>query len=107
MTPQQGTLDIFGSVLVPPSEPIHGPVQTRRAGLRQASLTKATLWGRMLAIYAQGGATDAEMALALGVERSCVNARRDELIKAGKVRDSGTTRKNERSGVLNTVWGLV
>lgn len=77
----------------------------RSRGAEKASASAATLHGQMLRIYAQGPRTDAEMASELGVERSTVNARRSELMAAGKVEAKGT-RKNATSGVLNTLWGL-
>ena len=82
------------------------PQETRQAGRQQAHWSQSSLWVQMLAIYAQGPRTDAEMALLLGVERTTVNARRDDLVRAGKVRSTGTTRRNPKSGVANILWGL-
>lgn len=49
------------------------------------------------------GLTDWEAAARLGVERTTINARRMELVKMGKVYSDGF-RKNETSGIRNTVW---
>lgn len=83
------------------------PQETRRAGLQAASLHKANLWSRMLTLYAGGPMTDEEMRIALRVDRSTVNARRNELIALGKVRKTGTSRVNPKTGVPNHLWGLV
>jgi hypothetical protein len=47
--------------------------------------------------------TDAEMASYLKLERTTVNARRNELVEAGRVIAAGK-KKNPRSGMTNTVW---
>jgi DNA-binding XRE family transcriptional regulator len=103
--PLPGFFDVI--TVNPQDEPVRASsVTTRRQGLDAAALTRDNLWKRMLQLYAQHGYTDAEMAICLGVERSTVNARRDELVTLEKVRDTGETRKNPRSGIANTVWGL-
>jgi hypothetical protein len=83
------------------------PQATRRKGLTEAQLHRDNLWSEMLDLYGVGAKTDAEMAKMLGVERTTVTARRDELIKAGKVKATGVTRLNQKSGVPNMTWGLV
>lgn len=81
--------------------------ETRQAGHQKALGSRESLHGRMLAIYALGPRTDAEMAFALGVERSTVNARRAELVKLGKVQDRQQARTNPQTGMKNSTWGLV
>ncbi len=69
---------------------------------------RETLWRRMTALYRIGPRTDSEMADLLQVQRSTVNARRAELIKQGVVNgQSCGTRKNQQTGVSNTLWQLV
>lgn len=60
----------------------------------------------MLALYRTvGPLTDAEMATALGIERSSVNARRALLVRLGLVEAAGI-KKNAQTGIGNTVWQL-
>jgi len=93
--------------VAPAAEPVRAQARrTRKLGQIAAGLHRSTLWRKMLAIYAQGARTDAEMALALGIERTTVNARRAELVALGKVEDSKQTRKNPKSHVENTLWQL-
>lgn len=65
------------------------------------------LWKRMIALYASGERTDAELAVLLKVRESTISARRSELIKAGWVGSSDLTRKNPRTGISNSVWKLI
>lgn len=61
----------------------------------------------LLSAYAlHGPLSDAEAAKHLGVERSTINARRAELRRRGLVCAQGT-KKNDATGVTNTLWGLV
>jgi predicted HTH transcriptional regulator len=60
----------------------------------------------LLAVYREHGPlTDAEAAYRLGVERTTINARRNELVAQGHVSARGT-RKNDKTNINNTVWGL-
>jgi hypothetical protein len=62
---------------------------------------------RMRALYLlRGPMTDQEMADALGIQRSTVNARRWDLIKRGHVQAVDTV-KNHKTGVRNTRYGLI
>lgn len=54
-------------------------------------------------IVSTGGATDEELAEALGMNPSSVRPRRLELITAGFIRESGRTRKTA-SGTPAIVW---
>ncbi len=97
---------LFDVPVAPLVRPVQGASATRRLGQIAASINKATLWAAMLERYQQGPHTDAEMANALGIDRSSVNARRNELVAIGQVEDSGQTRTNARSGVRNVLWRL-
>lgn len=62
-----------------------------------------SMHARILRYLAEtGGATDEEMAIALDLKQSTQRPRRCELIEAGKVRDSGMTKKtaSKRSAVI-------
>lgn len=60
----------------------------------------------MLAAYrAHGALTDAEMAITVGIERSSVNARRSLLVKLGLV-EAGGVKRNDITGISNTLWQL-
>lgn len=60
---------------------------------------------RLLELYAKRGpTTDADAALALGIERSTINARRGALCRRGIVTAKGAV--IGRCGVRNTTWGL-
>jgi CRP-like cAMP-binding protein len=78
-----------------------------RLGAERAKPRVAAQCQRLLDHYAQypAGLTDQEMATLLGVERSTVNARRSELVKAGLVSCCGS-RVNDRTQVRNTAWTL-
>ena len=102
--------DLFSDRIAPPvnGRKVKTAKRCRQIGHISASLTRDTIWRDMLDLYDRcGPCTDAEMATVLGVERSTINARRDELVRLGKVRDTGTTRINQKSGKPNTLWGLV
>lgn len=77
---------------------------------REAAASIAPLAGSMarrvadyIAECGSRGATDEEIALALGLRDSTTRARRVELRDAGQVRDS-TRRRKTRSGRLSIVW---
>ncbi len=102
-----------GLFMVQIQELPQGPRQTQQLGRIAGNVTRENLWSRMLHMYDSfGSMTDAEMAFHLTsqsghpIERSTVNARRNELVALRKVVDTGTTRKNQKSGVANVVWGL-
>lgn len=82
------------------------PVKTRREGHRAAKLGAAGLHRGVLRAYREfGPLTDAEVAELLQVERTTITGRRNELIELGQVEEKGE-RKNLRTGVMNTTWGL-
>lgn len=82
--------------------------ETKRAGLAEAAVQRENLYRRMLAAYQEHGPlTDAEIAYWLNVERTTINARRNELIILGKVQDMKQARRNPATGVVNALWGLV
>lgn len=53
----------------------------------------------------RGPLTDVEAAAVLNVERSTINARRNELVRRGLVAAIGAT-ANVRTGIRNVTWGL-
>lgn len=53
----------------------------------------------------RGPLTDAEAAEVLNVERSTINARRNELVQRGLVEAIGT-KENPQTGVQNVTWYL-
>jgi DNA-binding Lrp family transcriptional regulator len=59
----------------------------------------------MGAYVSMGPMTDAEMASYLKLERTTVNARRNELVEAGRVVKCGT-KINARTRVKNVLWGV-
>lgn len=82
-------------------------VKNRRAGHAQAAALAKSQQHWVLSCYQDyGPMTDAEVRDALGWERSTVNARRNELMKAGLVQEVGS-KKNLQTGVQNTLYGLV
>ena len=97
---QQGVLpDLF---VVPVADLPAVPQQCQREGREQARDHKDRIWFRMKACYLMKPWTDADLADRLGIERSTVNARRNEhaeVVPMGK-------RKNRHSGVNNTLWGF-
>ncbi len=61
----------------------------------------------LLALYrGHGPLTDARAAFLLRLERTTINARRNELVKLGLVR-AVDTEKNDTTGIRNVRWGLV
>lgn len=78
---------------------------TSRAGAKDArsrALSQAIRYLRALKDHPHG-LTDLEAADLLGVERTSINARRRELVKAGLVYADGTTRPGP-TGVRNVAW---
>ena len=81
-------------------------LECSRAGALAASERVGRQGLALLALYRRyGPLTDAESALRLGVERSTINARRNELVRLLLVTRHDTAR-NEKSGLRNTTWGL-
>lgn len=81
-------------------------------GAQQAETTREALWQRMLALYATGPKTDAEIARAVStrtrtVAPSTISARRQELITQRLVEDAKDTRKNPATNVSNSLWKLI
>ena len=58
----------------------------------------------MAALRQHGGLTDHEAAKVLGLERSSINARRSDLVKAGIVVAEGT--RPGPTGTRNVVWKI-
>lgn len=90
--------------------PFQGSESIARHCSHQGAVSAAERAGRqavaILALYQQRGPlTDAEVAEALGIQRSSVNARRAALAKLQLVRSWGT-KKNAATGVNNVIWGL-
>lgn len=84
-------------------------------GAEKVAESRETMWSLMLDCYRHGPQTDAEIAhyLTWALKRkteippSTISARRSELIKQGKVdREACGTRKNQRTGVSNSLWRL-
>lgn len=89
----------FGGV-----EPV--PRHCSYAGAKDASERVGRQCLALLTAYAtHGPLTDREAATALGLERTTINARRNELRRRQLVRVCGTV-KNTATGVRNTRWGL-
>jgi len=94
-----------------PSLPFSGScVQSRHASY-QGAVDASARAGRQtrrylgfLAACGAYGATDWEAAEALGVERTTINARRNELVRLGRVVAGGF--RPGPTGVRNTVWTL-
>lgn len=91
--------------------PFQGSEPLARHCSHQGAVQAAERAGRqavaILALYAaQGPLTDAEVAEALGIQRSSVNARRAALMKLRLVRSWGT-KQNPATGITNTTYGLI
>lgn len=71
---------------------------------KERALPQTIRYMRFLKDRGAYGATDAEAAKALGLERSSINARRKPLCDEGFVIAAGH-RKGE-SGIINTIWVL-
>lgn len=63
---------------------------------------------QLLTLYRERGAlTDQDAADLLGVQRSTVNARRNDLIRLGHVDETPKgTKRNAVTGIRNSLWGL-
>jgi len=91
------------------SLPFHGvttiSARCSREGAVAASERVARQCLRLLTAYAQRGPmNDREMAAFLGLERTTVNARRNELVKRALVMPYG--KRKAETGINNTQWGL-
>lgn len=63
---------------------------------------------QMLALYEENPRrtyTDQMLAVLLGWKLSCVNGRRNSLVKKGKLKQAGKIR-NPETGIANILWGL-
>ena len=123
---KQETLDLFVAETVPPERVWKEPApiapssdltarHCRSMGAKRTEQTRHYLWAEMLKCYERQSHTDAEIAyyLTWALERehpippSTISARRKELIQQGKVDPKSCgTRKNERTGVSNSLWQL-
>jgi predicted ArsR family transcriptional regulator len=89
--------------------PFHGVEPIARHCSHQGAVDASERAGRqalaLLALYRQHGPlTDREAARRLDVERTTINARRNELVKLGLVTSHGSKRAD--TGIRNTLWGL-
>ena len=82
-------------------------------GAQKAAEGRNAFWVAMLGLYATAPRTDAEIAAILSdppvrvIPPSTISARRAELIAMGKVdKESCGTRKNQKTGVSNSLWQL-
>lgn len=82
-------------------------------GAQKAEESRETLWAAMLGGYSHSPLSDAELSWSLSVlfsrdiPPSTVSARRHELIEQGLVHPFAIgTRKNPKTGVSNSLWGL-
>lgn len=92
---------------VPTATPYAKGSKTSRQGAVQAQPRAGSQAAMVLnELKASGPLTDQELAANLGLPLNVVNARRCWLVKQGFVTNCGT-KKNPRSGVLNTQWGAV
>lgn len=74
-------------------------------GAEDAKARSGKQTAALLGLYEQHGPlTDAEAARRLGVERTTVNARRNELVRRGLVVAVDTVKA--ATGIRNTRWGL-
>jgi hypothetical protein len=88
----------------PPAAPYQPHSETSKAAAGQIETTTGELRARVLAhLKACGGATDEETQDALGMAQNTERPRRVELVRAGRVIDSGETRKT-KSGRSAVVW---
>lgn len=77
---------------------------TSQAAAEAIEDSAANLRARVLGFLIEtGGATDEEVQLGLDMNPSTVRPRRGELVKMGRVKDSGQRRKT-RSGRWAVVW---
>ena len=90
--------------------PFAGRTQTPRhcswVAAERSAVRATTQTARLMALYVtRGPQTDADAALALGLDRSTINARRATLVRSGAI-VARWSAVNPRSGVRNTLWGL-
>jgi DNA-binding MarR family transcriptional regulator len=76
-----------------------GPARTRHGSSTNLPAAKV-----LATIRARGGCTIHEIATRLRVPDGTASARVRELTLQGRIRDSGTRRKNPHSGVRAIVW---
>lgn len=96
--------DLFSTPIAPAADPV------ARHASAMGALDASERVGRqclvLLNLYRRLGAlTDQEAADALHLDRTTINARRSELIKQGHVVRIGT-RKNARTHITNSTWGV-
>ena len=104
----QVTTPVLPGLLDVPVAPALDPVSRHCSSM--GALDASERVGRqclaLLTIYRQRGPlTDAEAADAMRVDRTTVNARRNELVSRGLVARVGT-KKNALTHISNTTWGL-
>lgn len=96
---------LFAAAATKPHPP-HNASDTSRAAARSMRRRAPTLRERVhceLIRRGRAGATDEELQVALGMSIPTETARRNELLRAGIVRDSGRRRRTT-SGRTATVW---
>jgi len=115
---KQPALDLFVSETVPPTQKWSEPAPIAPSvdltarhcssmGAIHVEKTRENLWALMRALYAVEPRTDAELANLLHVAPSTISARRNELIAQKVVaEESCGTRKNQKTGISNTLWKL-
>jgi protein tyrosine/serine phosphatase len=92
----------------PDTLPFQAQSETSRGAAERMRPTASTDRAAVLALLTRklSGMTDEEIQRALKLNPSTERPRRIELVQAGKVRDSGRTRKT-KSGRAATVWEAV
>lgn len=92
----------FSAPIAPSAVPLARHCSSMGARHAQERFARQAL--ALLTLYRQRGPlTDKEAAQALGVERSTINARRNELVKRGLVTAVGV-RRSEDTRINNTTW---
>lgn len=97
-----------------PIAPSASPIAKHCSSMGALAMEKPreTYWRTMVMLYSIFPRTDAEIAARLStsvktIHPSTISARRRELIQQGLVQDLPVgTRKNPKTGVNNSVWGL-
>lgn len=94
----------FTAPIAPSSSPLARHCSQQGAQSAQERIGRQCL--ALITLYRQRGPqTDVEAATALGIERTSICARRNELRRRGLV-EAVATKRNEETGISNTTWGL-
>ena len=98
--------NLFSLPIAPASDPVSRHCSSMGAVSASERVGRQCL--RLLSLYrASGPMTDQEAADALQLDRTTINARRSELIKQGHVKRYEEVRKNAKTHISNTTWGVV